>query len=181
MNSQQFINQFEHEADRDDIVDLHGKDAYYITTDRKRGIRGQPRERGRPRKLVIEAQERKEKRERERQKQFSILKTVAASLTATRINALTDLPVPDSWEDVMDTELESKKICQICLEDREDFVDKVALPCCGHEYHMECVQGIEEHEVRFVAGGKGGKYQKRVNCRTCPNCRGDFSLPQPQP
>ena len=187
MNSQQFINQIEREADRDDIVDLHGKDAYYITTDRKRGIRGQPWERGRPRKLVIEAQERKEKREREereslqqreRQKQFSILKTVAASLTATRINALTDLPVPDSWEDVMDTELESKKICQICLEDREDFVDKVALPCCGHEYHMECVQGIEEHEVRFVACRK---YQKRVNCRTCPNCRGDFRLPKPQP
>ena len=120
--------------------------------------------------------EKKEKIQRESDNQFSKLTTVAASLTATRINALTDLPVPDSWEDVMDTELESKKICLICQEDREDFVDKVVLPCCGHEYHMECVQGIEEHEVRFIAGGK---YQKRVNCRTCPNCRGDFRLPQP--
>jgi hypothetical protein len=31
MNSQQFIYQIEREADRDDIVDLHGKDAYYTT------------------------------------------------------------------------------------------------------------------------------------------------------
>jgi hypothetical protein len=191
MNSQQFIDQFEHEADRDDIVDLHGKDAYYINTGKKRGFRSRPlspasREfkkwmKEEKEKIQREREEREALQQRESENQFSKLTTVAASLTATTINAFTDLPVPDSWEDVMDTELESKKICQICQEDREDFVDKVALPCCGHEYHMECVQGIEEHEVRFVAGGKGGKYQKRVNCRTCPNCRGDFRLPTPQP
>jgi hypothetical protein len=190
MNVRDYIERHEAEVERDEIVEHYGKDAYYRSGNRSH--RRQPTSssvrRRREQKKIDQQIEQEEKRFVEELQQseekFKASWNDSVQNDIISISAIkVEREVVDSWEELVDNELESIKVCQICLEDYEDAEQKVRLPCCRHEYHVKCLQGVhEDMEIEFTSpqrGGGGERYSRNVDCRKCPNCRNCFVLPVP--
>ena len=164
MKSEEVIARYEQQRDRDDIVDMYGKDAYYDTT---RHSKRSYKCRSQRQRTSTEQQEEARRREAREHLQRAVEKRTAVKA---------EREITDSWEDVMDNELESSKVCHICLEDYEDFHPRLRLPCCGHEYHVECLNGLAVQEVRLQSK-QFPDINMIVLTKKCPNCRSKFSMP----
>lgn len=170
-SSDDVIWRYERDIEREEIVDLHGKEAFYKNPTQLRYNKSERQRRAlkinkeKKRLQNIKIQKEKEK-EKEKQAMDNILQSMAGVQAERKI--------ADCWEDLIDKELDSNQICQICLEEYEDFEKKIKLTCCGHEYHEECLAGMSVKPASLR-----GKWNNiRFKLCSCPNCRSDFRKPE---
>ena len=174
MSSKDVIARYEEERDREDIVDLHGKDCYYNVYNKNKRSQQFVKSVNKSNRKQKRKEEEELQQEMEREKKNILEKMKNAMKLMTAVT--TERVITDSWEDVIDNELESIKICQICLEDYEDFEQKLQLPCCKHEYHTECLQGLHK-AYRVYQSRRFSDVSVRFTFKQCPNCRKAFIMP----